>query len=177
MLFTVFAVSACAENVEYFYVNSETGDDHASGYDADNAVKTFTKACNLAEKSGADKAYIVITNEYACPKSVGEIEHTVPFVITANDGKTDFGANGAKLVFASALRYVLRGDTTFENITIEYTKSLNCVAQYNHITFGDNVVTKRLDGDVSGLYVVGGWQSPAGNAADPARRSCCSRCS
>ena len=165
MLFAVLTVAVSAENIEYFYINSETGDDHASAYDADNAVKTFTRACNMAEKSGADKAYIVITNEYACPKSVGEIEHTVPFVITANDGTTDFGAtNGAKLVFASSLRYVLRGDTTFENITIEYTKSLNCVAQYNHITFGDNVVTKRLDSDTSGLYIVGGWQSPAGNA-------------
>jgi len=165
MLFIAFVVAASAENIEYFYVNSETGDDHASGYDADNALNTFTRACNLAEKSGADKAYIVITNEYPCPKSVGEIEHTVPFVVTTHDGTTDFAAtNGAKLVFASSLRYVLRGDTTFENITIEYTKSLNCVAQYNHITFGDNVVTKRLDSDTSGLYIVGGWQSPAGNA-------------
>ncbi|MBQ8836553.1 MAG: family 43 glycosylhydrolase [Clostridia bacterium] len=165
MLFTVLTVAASAESVEYFYINSETGDDHASGYDADNALKTFTRACNLAEKSGADKAYIVITNEYACPKSVGEIEHTVPFVITANDGTTDFGAtNGAKLVFGTSLRYVLRGDTTFENITIEYTKSLNCVAQYNHVTFGDNVVTKRLDGDASAVYIVGGWQSPKGDA-------------
>ncbi len=165
MLFITLAMVVSAENIEYFYVNSETGDDHYSGYDADNAVKTFTRACNMAEKSGADKAYIVITNEYQCPKSVGEIEHTVPFVVTANDGTTDFGAtNGAKLVFASSLRYVLRGDTTFENITIEYTKSLNCVAQYNHVTFGENVVTKRLDGDASGVYIVGGWQSPATNA-------------
>ncbi len=164
MLFVFLTVAASAESVEYFYINSETGDDHYSGASADDALKTFTRACNLAEKSGADKAYIVITNEYACPKSVGEIEHTVPFVVTANDGKTDFGANGAKLVFGSSLRYVLRGDTTFENITIEYTKSLNCVAQYNHVTFGDNVVTKRLDGDASGVYIVGGWQSPSGGA-------------
>ena len=165
LLIAVFTVAACAQNVEYFYVNSEDGDDHYSGYDANSALKTFTRACNMAEKSGADKAYIVITNEYECPKSVGEIEHTVPFVVTTNDGTTDFGAtNGAKLVFATSLRYVLRGDTTFENITIEYTKSLNCVAQYNHVTFSENVVTKRLDSDVSGFYIVGGWQSPAGNA-------------
>ena len=63
MLFAVLTVAVLAESVEYFYVNSETGDDHASGYDADNALNTFTRACNLAEKSGADKAYIVITNE------------------------------------------------------------------------------------------------------------------
>ena len=130
VLFATLTVAVAAENIEYFYVNSEIGNDHYSGIDADNAVKTFTRACNMAEKSGADKAYIVITNAYDCPKSVGEIEHTVPFVVTTNDGKTDFGAaNGAKMVFATSLRYVLRGDTTFENITIEYTKSLNCVAQ------------------------------------------------
>ena len=165
MLFATLTVAASAEQIEYFYINSETGDDHYSGYDADNALKTFTQACRLAEKSGADKAYLVITNEYACPKSVGEIEHTVPFVVTAHDGKTDFGAtNGAKLVFAIGLRYVLRGDTTFENITIEYTKSLNCVAQYNRVTFGDNVVTKRLDAEKSGIYIVGGWQSPSSSA-------------
>ena len=164
-LFVAFSLIASAENVEYFYVNSETGDDHYSGFSADDAVKTFTRACNLAEKSGADKAYIVITNEYACPKSVGEIEHTVPFVVTTNDGNTDFAVtNGAKLVFETSLRYVLRGDTTFENITIEYTKSFNCVAQYNHVTFGEGVVTKRLDGDQSGVYIVGGWQSPSGTA-------------
>ena len=165
MLLATLTIAVSAEQIEYFYINSETGDDHYSGYDADNALKTFTQACRLAEKSGADKAYLVITNEYECPKSVGEIEHTVPFVVTAHDGKTDFGAtNGAKLVFGTGLRYVLRGDTTFENITIEYTKSLNCVAQYNHITFGDNVVTKRLDAEKSGIYIVGGWQSPASNA-------------
>ena len=165
LLVTVFTVAVGAERVEYFYVNSEMGNDHYSGYSADEAVKTFTRACNLAENSRADKAYIVITNEYQCPKSVGEIDHNVPFVVTSNDGITDFGAtNGAKLVFASSLRYVLRGDTTFENITIEYTKSLNCVAQYNHVTFGENVVTKRLDGDQSGIYIVGGWQSPSGTA-------------
>ena len=165
MMLAIFTVAVAAENTEYFYINSETGNDHSSGKSVDDALRTFTRACNLAEKSRADKAYIVITNEYACPKSVGEIEHNVPFVVTTNDGKTNFAVtNGAKMVFASSLRYVLRGDTTFENITIEYTKSLNCVAQYNHITFGENVVTKRLDGEASGVYIVGGWQSPSGNA-------------
>ncbi len=161
MLVMVFTATVAAENVEYFYVNSVTGDDEASGLDFDNAVKTFTQACRFAEKSGADKAYIVITNEYEMPSIVNEIAHTVPFVVTTKDATTDYAATkGAKFVFAKNLRYVLKGDTTFENITIEYSGTLNCVAQYNHITFGDGVVTKRLDSAASGLYVVGGWQSP-----------------
>ncbi|MBQ4150643.1 MAG: family 43 glycosylhydrolase [Clostridia bacterium] len=161
LLTMALTVAVFAENVEYFYADSQFGDDGADGLSAANAVKTFTQACRYAEKSGADKAYIVITNEYAMPSTVNEIAHTVPFVITTNDGTTDYAqTNGAKLVFGSKLRYVLKGDTTFEKITIEYTGTLNCVAQYNHITFGDNVVTKKLDGESSGLYVVGGWQSP-----------------
>ncbi len=161
LLATVLTVAAFAQETAYFYVNSVTGDDGASAADADSAVKTFTQACRLAEKSGADKAYIVITNEYHLPSTVNEILHTVPFVVTTKDTTTDYAATkGAKLVFAKNLRYILKGDTTFENIAIEYTGTLNCVAQYNHITFGENVVTKRLDSDARGLYVVGGWQSP-----------------
>ena len=132
MILTLCTVTAFAENVEYFYVNSVTGDDGASGLDFDNAVKTYTQACRFAEKSGADKAYIVITNEYEIPATVNEIAHTVPFVVTTKDAITDYAAtNGAKLVFEKNLRYILKGDTTFENITIEYTGTLNCVAQYN----------------------------------------------
>lgn len=165
LLFTALATVAFADEVGYYYINSANGNDHDDGTDAAHAVKTFTRACNIAQKANVDLAYLVFTDAYACPKSVGEIEHTVPFVITANDGKTDFAAtNGAKLVFEKGLRYVLRGDTTIENITIEYTTSLNFVAQYNHITFGENVVTKRLDDGVSGVYIVGGWQSPVGSA-------------
>ena len=161
LLFAVFTAVASAENVEYFYVNSENGNDSYPGITADTAVKTFTQACRYAEKSGADKAYIVITNEYEFVANATEIEHSVPFVVTTHDGNNDYAAtNGAKFVFEKNLRYILKGDTTFENITIEYTGTLNCVAQYNHITFGENVVTKRLDNEKSGLYVVGGWQSP-----------------
>ena len=161
VLFSTLAVVASAENIEYFYVNSETGNDRATAYDADNAVKTFTQACRYAEEAGVDKAYIVITNEYAMPGVVKEISHKVPFVITTKDAKTDYAKeNGAKFVFGKNLRYILNGDTAFENIAIDYSGSLNCVAQYNHITFGENVTTTCLDGESSNIYIVGGWQSP-----------------
>ena len=34
VLFSTLAVVASAENIEYFYVNSETGNDRATAYDA-----------------------------------------------------------------------------------------------------------------------------------------------
>jgi len=162
---TLFSVAAFAKGETYFYVHSETGDDAASGLTAASAVKTYTQACRLAEKSGADKAYIVFTNVYSFSKTVTEMEHTVPFVLTTKDTATDYGAAGAKLIFGKNLRYILAGNTTFENITVEYTGTLNCVAQYNPVTFGLGVVTKRTDNASSGLYVVGGWQSPGNDKA------------
>ena len=153
---------SAAEDTAYYYVNSETGNDTANGRSAATAVKTFTRACNLARASGGT---IVITNAYEMPKTVYEVEHEdAPFVITTKDATTDYGAAGAKLVFAKALRYVVKGDTTFENITIDFDTTLNVVANYNHITFGEGVVTNDVSGGTQGVYVVGGYQSPEDTA-------------
>ena len=162
LLSAMLLIGASAEEyVEYFYVNSETGDDHFDGASAENAVKTFTQACRFAEKSRADKAYIVITNAYTFPSTVKEINHETPFVLTTKDDKVDFAETvGAKLTFGSGLRYYLNGDTTFENIDIYYTKSIVFVGQYHHITFGDGVTTTALDDGAAGIYVLGGYQSP-----------------
>ncbi len=168
MLFITLAsvASAASEgNTEYFYLNSETGNDKNSGSDETNALKTFARAYRLAEASKAKRACIVVTNEYKIVSSLAEAVHKTPFVITTNDGKTDYGAKGAKLVFGKGLRYILNGDTTFENIVIEYTTSLNFVAQYNPITFAKGVEHNRLDNSDSAVYIVGGWQSPASNKA------------
>ena len=154
----VFSGVSAAEDAEYFYVNSENGNDSANGRSAATAVKTFTRACNLARKGGG---IIVITNAYEMPKTVYEVEHPdAPFVITTKDATTDYGASGAKLIFGKALRYVMKGDTTFENITIEFENTLNVVANYNHITFGDGVVTTNTGSGSEGVFVVGGYQSP-----------------
>ena len=154
----MFTGVSAADDVEYFYVNSETGNDSANGRTAGTAVKTFTRACNLARKGGGT---IVITNAYEMPKTVYEVEHPdAPFVITTKDATTDYGATGAKLIFAKALRYVMKGDTTFENITIEFENTLNVVANYNHITFGEGVSTVNTGSGSEGVYVVGGYQSP-----------------
>ena len=164
-LLAVLSISAFAESAEYFYVNSQFGNDKAAGTDVNSAVKTFTQATRLAANSKADTAYIVITNKYVISSNAREADHEVPFVITTKDDSVDYSEKGAMLAFGKNLRYILSGDTTFENIAIEYSGTLNCVAQYNHITFGDNLTTKRTDSAASGLYVVGGWQSPVGDVA------------
>ena len=162
-----FTTSA-ADNAVYYYVNSVKGDDTNSGLSPNAPVKTFTKACNLAKKSGASTVYIVITNEYHISTNVTEVEHSVPFIVTTSNGTTDFAkTNGAKIVFDEARRYYLSGDTTFENIEIDYAGTINFVARYNHITFGEGVTlncTKKTYAE-SGAYIVGGWQSPADGVA------------
>ncbi len=163
MLSVLCALTLCAsaESVEYFYVNSEIGDDHYDAMTPDTPVKTFTQACRLAEKSGADKAVLVITNAYKFPSTVKEIAHTVPFELSTNDGTTDFAKTvGAKLTFGNGLRYYLNGVTSFKDITIEYTKSIVFVAQYNAITFDTGVEFVSLADNPAGIYLVGGWQSP-----------------
>ena len=155
-----FSVSA-NDDVEYFYVNSAKGNDTNSGTSPSDAVKTFTRACNIAKETKKSAAAIVITNQYSIPSTVTEIKHPdVPFIITTKDDTTDYSkTNNAKIIYGSKKRYVLNGDTTFENIDIDYTGSINFVAQYNHITFGEGVTLNALDENPAGIYVVGGWQS------------------
>ena len=162
---TLSATAFAAENEKYIYVAS-TGSDQNKGETPETAVRSLNKAMLSAVASEADRAVIVITDAYDMPKTYTEITHKIPFVYTTNDGKTDYGAAGAKLCFAKGLRFVLNGDTTFENIAIEYSGSLNFVAQYNPITFGKGVTHTRPEGG-SGVYIVGGWQSPGeGRAAN-----------
>ena len=164
-LFSFALICGAAEDETiYYYVNSETGVDANSGRSADAAVKTFTRACNLARRTGGT---IVVTNEYHFPKTVTELVHDEPFTITTKDDTTDYGAQGAKLVFASTLRYVLSGDTTFKNITIDCTYSLVVIANFNAITFGEGVTIHTAAneaGSSKGVYVIGGYQSPADTA-------------
>lgn len=158
------AEAADEAEVSYYYVNSETGNDENNGRSANKAVKTFTRACNLARHTGGT---IVITNEYHFPSTVTEVAHDMPFVITTKDDRVDYGARGAKLVFASTLRYVLKGETIFRDIEIDCTYSLVVVANFNPITF-DEGVTVHTDvnaaGEKKGVYVIGGYQSPADTA-------------
>ncbi len=168
MLFAaVMAVGASAEDVAYYYINSEEGIDHTTGYDPNVPLRTFTEACNNAVRDGVDKAYIVVTNAYVLNGTVNEVKHPdIEFVLTSNDGITDYGANGAKLIITGARRYYLNGNTTFENLKIERDNSLVVVAQYNHLTFGEGLTMTYTSETDKGLWVVGGYQSPE-DSVDP----------
>ncbi len=160
MLFAFCATANAAENTAYIYVNSASGSDQNNGSSPEKAVKTLNRAMLSVVTSKADRAVIVLTDAYTLSQMHTEIAHEIPITYTTNDGKVDYGAKGAKLCFGNALRFILNGDSTFENITIEYSGTLNFVAQYNPITFGKGVVTKRTDSDACRVYVVGGWQNP-----------------
>ena len=156
----VMSVSA-EEEKGYFYVSAK-GDDNNNATSPKKAVATFTQACRRAVNANVDVAYIVIIDEYSVQGGVPEIKHEdTLFVVTTRDDTTDYAStNGAKFTMGKQRRYELAGDTTFENIAIEYTGSVNFVAKYNHITFGENVTITRLDEGACGVWVVGGWQSP-----------------
>ncbi|MBR5012167.1 MAG: hypothetical protein IKY12_06365, partial [Clostridia bacterium] len=162
-----FAVTVnAAEDYTYVYVNSEIGQDiSGNGYSPESPLKTWTWGVKYGQNKNVDTLVVVFTNEYHFSTSPNEAVHDYKIIITTHDGITDYAAkNGAKLVFGSALRYYLNGDTTFENVTIEYEKSLNIIAQYNPIRMGKGVVTRNLSGGVSQLLVLGGYQAPKADA-------------
>ncbi len=165
-LLCVFAVTASAEDAVYYYIHSENGTDDIAGDSPSAPLRTYTDACLNAIRSGAEKAYIVIMNEYAMAGNVTEQKHPdVEFVLTTTDGTVDYAENGAKLVFKGARRYYLNGNTTFENIEIVRDNSLVVVGQYNHLTFGEGVKMTFTGESDAGLWVVGGYQSPDNNVA------------
>lgn len=155
------AVVCAAEDAVYYYIHSENGIDDIAGDSPSAPLRTYTDACLNAIASGAEKAYIVIMNEYAFSGNVTEQKHpNVEFVLTTTDGRTDYAEQGAKLVFKGARRYYLNGKTTFENLEIVRDNSLVVAAQYNPLTFGVGLTMTFTGESDPGLWVVGGYQSP-----------------
>lgn len=146
-----FPDPAPSSEAMYFYVSARNGNDSASGKSADYAVKSLKQAYTLAERSTAESARIIITDTYTI---------TETFLEPAHKKHVTLSADGGKIVMSGNYRFQLSGNTTFENITVEFPGTVNFVANYNYITFGENV-TLRKTGNGNGAYVVGGYQSPA----------------
>ena len=74
---TVFAAVAAnaAEDVVYYYIDSEAGVDNVSGRDAAKPLRTYTEACRNAVRDGAERAYIVVKNAYVFAGNALEIAH------------------------------------------------------------------------------------------------------
>ena len=157
-------IDASAEDTTTYYVSYQSGYDRNDGKTADTALKTIERAYNNALRDKAARAVIVITDEYKQHENFKELSHSeMPVVITSYDGVTDYRKSGAKIVYGNTKRFYLEGDTTFENITFDYEVSINFVAQFNRITFGDGVKFNQ-SGECIGIYVVGGWQNPPDSA-------------
>ncbi|MBQ2733262.1 MAG: hypothetical protein IJF74_03810, partial [Clostridia bacterium] len=159
--FTQFHSNVMAEEeskVSYIYIDYTKGKDSATGTEA-APVKTLDQAFSIASNAGKEYAAFVIMSRYPLSSTYSAPKHSFFVTFTSNDGKTDYGARGAKLVFGNGLRYILGGNTAFEHIAVEYSGTLNFVCEHNPVTFGDGFATKSLNGDV-GVYVVGGFQSP-----------------
>ena len=157
---TATASGAETGAAKYFYVDPIKGSDVGNDGTVSRPLKTLAKAYAFAEASGCTDAVIVIMGRYTQSTAFSAPKHGFSVTVTSNDGKTDYGKVGAKLVFGSNLRYYLGGSTTFEHITVEYGGTLNFVCEHNPVTFGDGFATKCLTSAASGVYVVGGFQAP-----------------
>ena len=164
LLLSVFTVAAMAEDEGFdvcYYVDSENGNDDFDGLTPYRAVKTFSEACRYAAKhDDNDNVAIVFINAYKLSSVTKGIEHENHFTVTTNDGITDYGAMGAKLVMGKSARFNLPGPTTFENITFDYTSSITFVGNYFPQKFGKNVQFNKLTEEGKGIYVYGGYRQP-----------------
>ena len=137
-----------------YYISASKGSDSNSGKSKDKALKTLTRAYALAEAGEGEAVRIIFADSYTITESFTEPSHKKSITLSAD---------GGKLAFSGNYRFVLSGNTAFENITVEYKGTVNFVANYNYITFGDGVTLKKT-GSGNGAYVVGGYQSPSASA-------------
>ncbi len=162
LIFTLSLLAGAESGDVRYYVDAEKGNNRSSGKTPEEALESIGRAMYLAiSDEGTERAIITLMSPYKITSSYNEQNHTKPFVLTAKDGSTDYAkTRGARIIFGDTLRYFLAGDTTFENISFDYKTSINFVAQFNPITFGENISFTSQGIIDNGIYVVGGWQSP-----------------
>ena len=166
LLLLLFAGLLCfggAAAEKTVYVSSK-GVDSAGGESPSSPVRTIVRAIATLEVAGADTGKIVLTDALTLSDTLNEPAHAFPIVLTTNDGRTDYGKTGAKLTMPQNKRYVLGGDTTFADLTVEYTGTLNFVCGYHTVVFDHGFETVRLGADSTGVYVVGGFQEPTADS-------------
>lgn len=167
---TVFAMGVSAEEyAAYYYVDGAAGSDKNDGLSPQKPVKTFSSACRKAAKVEGTAA-IVIINEYSLSSGISEpIAHDNLFVVTTNDGITDYGAQGAKIVVGKSKQFHIAGPMKFENITFDFSNALTFVANYYPMSFGEGMVFNKLTDAGNGVYVYGGWRQPNEDDTDLAQ--------
>lgn len=135
--------AVAAENTVYV-------SDGGSG-DGSTATAPLGTLADAYAALGEDGGRIVVTDKLTLTSTFTEPEHSGKITIT-----------GGTVSFEN-MRYVLNGDTTFENITLHGNEAyLLLVAQFNHITFGEGITVSGF-GDFTAaakaIAIVGGVQS------------------
>ena len=141
---------AAAEKVVYLG-NEAKGDGSAP----DKAVGTFADAFAAI---GDNDGTIVIVESFEWVEGFEVPEHKGHITITTKYNGTQYPGDIYVVDSSTTGHLQLGGKTTFENITIWLTNTWVIRARYNHLTFGEGIVTKSSNPahDYPRLYVVGG---------------------
>ena len=153
LVLAVLAVTLCvcafaAEKTVYL---SNSGNDANGGTSFADAVKTVDKAYGLI---GTGDGRIVVCNNVKLGDNAGD-----SYVFPKNSGKVTFTATDGKNLYAfgkltvSTTTVILSGNTVFENVGLNATKSSVIVASGNNLTIGKDVKTTGSIAIVGGLNV------------------------
>lgn len=154
----LLCTSAFAAEAVVYVADGGTGD----GSTATTPVGTLDAAYAAL---GDDGGTIVIVGKVTQSAHFIEPSHSGKVTVTQVYGDEDYRTGEDYGLQIGGVRYVLNGDTTFENITFRGTGSyVLFVAQFNAITMGEGIVCTGY-GDCSvvakGPSIIGGTQSGA----------------
>ena len=166
MLFcSVLALLVCAvlaygvfasADAEVVYLDAKSGSDANDGGSDTNALKTL----DAAYKKVGDTGVIVFVSDYQMTSEYVEPSHGGQITLTSKYGGKDYGA---KLKNAQAAVFKLNGSTVFADITLETSKEISFVAQFNPIVFDYGFETKYTGSETNkgtNVRVMGGFYAP-----------------
>lgn len=153
-----FAVSAFAAEKVVFVTDGGTGDGSSAEKPLGNLYEAYTA---LGDEGGR----IVLMNKVSLSAVFTEPVHSGKITITQEHDGVSYRTGENSGLTVSAIRYILNGPTTFENINIRGTGAyLLLVAQFNPIVMGEGIECIGF-GDYSvvakGVAILGGVQEGA----------------
>ncbi len=152
------AVSAYAADTEavVFVRDGGTGD-------GSSAASPLGSLSDAYASLGTEGGRIVISGTYTMTDAFTEPAHEGKITLTQKHENDDYSASGSLYTGGAGRRYILNGETTFENIrfTTKNNGGLLIIAQYNPVEFGLGVVCEGFDGSLvaSAVTLLGGKNS------------------